>query len=81
MKVVPVVNLNIPVPGMRPQTLGRFLALAAFAVVSFTFGVTTGGLFMENAPDMPRYVPFLTLAVAVASGMGVEGRKGSALQK
>ena len=29
MKVVPVVNLNIPVPGMRPQTLGRFLALAA----------------------------------------------------
>ncbi len=71
MKVVPVVNLNIPVPGMRPQTLGRFLALAAFAVVSFTFGVTTGGLFMENAPDIPRYVPFITLAISVASGVGM----------
>ncbi|MNR68527.1 hypothetical protein D3C85_1931420 [compost metagenome] len=56
---------------MRPQTLGRFLALAAFAVVSFTFGVTTGGLFMENAPDMPRYVPFITLAISVASGVGM----------
>lgn len=70
MKIIPSIQLTIPVVQMTPKTMGRFIALGMGCIFGGIFALTTHGLLVENNPEMwavAPYTPYVTGALSALS--------------